>query len=172
MKREGKAQLEAMAKQMGFESVEAMQNAAKAHKDTQTANQTELEKEKARADNAEAASKTALETANKRLVDAEIKVFAKDAGFADVTDAVALVDRTSIQVDEQGNVTGAKEAIEALAKAKPHLIGEGKPAGTPGSGGNGGRQDGQGEKGTEFAANLGKKHAEQSKSQAQNQYFK
>lgn len=172
IKREGKAQLEATAKALGFESADAMQAAAKAKKDADAANQTELEKEKAAREKAEADSKAVLETANKRLVDAEIKVLAKDAGFADVTDAVALIDRTSIQVDDQGNVTGAKEAVEALAKAKPHLLGEGKPDSTPGSTGNVNRQAGGGDKKTEFASNLAKKRAEEAKQTAENPYFK
>ncbi len=172
LKREGKAQLDALAKSMGFESAEAMQTAAKAKKDADAASQTELEKEKAAREKAESDNKAVLETANKRLVDAEIKVLAKDAGFADVTDAVALIDRTSIQVDDQGNVTGAKEAVEALAKAKPHLLGEGKPGGTPGSAGNGNRQAGDGDKKTEFASNLAKKRAEEAKQTASNPYFK
>jgi len=174
MKREGKAQLEAMAKGLGFESADAMTAAAKAKADADLAAKSDLEKEKSRADKAEAEKKTALDAANTRLVNAEIKVFAVQAGFVDPADAVALVNRASIQVDEQGNVTGAKEAIDALAKAKPHLVGTGKAGGTPGSAGNGGRQDGGGGDGTEFAANIAKKRAEQNKAAGDHQghYFK
>lgn len=174
MKREGKAQMEALAKEMGFESVDAFKNAAKAKRESDEANKSELEKEKTARAQAEADKKTALAAANTRLMSAEIKVFAVQVGFVDPADAVALVDKTGIAVDDAGNITGAKEAVEALAKAKPHLLGTGKPGGTPGSAGNGNRQDGTPGDDTEFATNLAKKRADQNKAAVDHQshYFK
>lgn len=175
IKREGKAQLEALAKELGFESADAMKAAAKAKKEADEAAKSELEKEKAARERAEAEKKTALDAANTRLINAEIKVFAVQAGFVDPADAVALVDRSGIQVDEQGNVTGAKEAVEKLAKAKPHLVGTGKAGGTPGSAGNGGRQDGGGGgQAGEFGKRLAEKRAEEAKKRSESQvnYFK
>lgn len=175
MKREGKAQMEALAKELGFESADAMKAAAKAKKDADEAAKTELEKEKARAEKAEQEKKDALSAANTRLVNAEIKVFAVQAGFVDPADAVALVDRSGIQVDEQGNVTGAKEAVEKLAKAKPHLVGTGKAGGTPGSAGNGSRQDGGGSgRAGDFGKKLAEKRVEEAKKRNESQvnYFK
>ena len=144
MKREGRAQLESLAKEMGFDTVEAMQAAAKVAKEAEEKNKSEAEKEKARADKAEAEKATAQAKANKKLVDADLKVFAAQAGFADPSDAVALAERSVIKVDDDGNVTGAKEAIEALAKAKPHLLGKagggggvGSAGSPPGGGGSG-----------------------------------
>lgn len=144
MERESHSKLEAMAKELGYESVDAMKTAAKAKKDADEAAKTELEKAQAAAQKAEDEKKAALETANRRLVDAEIRIQAQASGFADYTDAVALVDRSTVEVDKDGNISGVKEAVEALAKAKPHLVGEKKPAGSDGSGGNGGRQGGGG----------------------------
>jgi len=174
MKSESKAQMEAAAKELGFESVEAMQTAAKAKKEADDKSKTELEREKAAREKAEADGKTALDKANQRLINAEIKLAAQAAGFVDPADAVALVARTGVAIDENEAITGVKEAVEALAKAKPHLVGTGKPTGTPGSSGNGNRQTGDGEKDTEFATNLAKKRAEQDKSTADHQkhYFK
>lgn len=146
MNREGKKQLETMAKELGYETVEAMQDAAKAKKEADNKAKSDLDKEKERANKAENEKKIALEAANTRLINAEIKVIASEMSFVDKDDAVALVDRANIQVDDKGNVTGVKEAVEALAKVKPHLIGQGggKPGGSPGGAGNGGRQDGGG----------------------------
>lgn len=175
MKREGKAQMEALAKSLGFDSVDAMQTAAKAKKEADEAAKSDLEKEKARAEKAEKEKKDALAAANTRLVNAEIKVFAVQASFVDPADAVALVDRTGIQVDEQGNVTGAKEAVDSLAKAKPHLVGKGKPDGSPGGAGNGSRQDGSGgNQAGEFGKQLAAKRAEEAKKRSEGQvnYFK
>lgn len=175
MKREGKAQLEALAKELGFESADAMKAAAKAKSEADLAAKSDLEKEKAAREKAEAEKKDALTTANTRLVNAEIKVFAVQAGFVDPADAVALVDRAGIQVDDSGNVTGAKEAIDALAKAKPHLVGTGKAGGSPGSSGNGSRQDGSGgNQAGEFGKKLADKRAEEAKKRSEGQvnYFK
>jgi hypothetical protein len=140
IKREGRAQLEAVAKELGFESVEAMQAAAKAKKEADDESKSELEKEKAARERAEAEGKSALAKANERLINAEIKIAAQISGFVDPGDAVALVDRTNVQVDDAGNITGAKEAVEALAKAKPHLIGKGSKS-SVGSGSNPGSGD-------------------------------
>lgn len=167
-------ELEKMAKDLGFESADAMRAAAKSKKEADEAARTELDKEKTRADKAEQEKKDALTAANTRLVNAEIKVFAMQAGFVDPADAVALVDRANIQVDEQGNVTGAKEAIDALAKAKPHLLGNGKPGGSPGSAGNGERQGGSGgNQAGEFGKKMAEKRATAGKdaTEAQGRYF-
>lgn len=141
VKREGKSQLEALAKEMGFESADAMKAAAKAKKETDDAAKSDLEKEKLRADKAEQEVKSAKDAANRVLITAEIKVLAIKSGFHDPEDVVALADRSQITVNDQGKVTGAKEAVEALAKAKPHLLGKGG-GGQVGSGSNPGGQGG------------------------------
>lgn len=171
--REGKKLADEMAKKLGFESFEKMQEAAKAKLDLDKQGQTELEKALAAQKEAEEKGKKALETANQRLINAEIKIFAVDAKFVDPDDAVALIDRSGIQIDENGKITGVKEAVEALAKAKPHLIGEGKPGGSPGSAGNGERQTGGGTEKGAFGKGLAEKRANAGKNsaQAQSHYF-
>lgn len=64
----------------------------------------------------------AIAGANEKLVSAEIRVQAAALSFVDVSDACALIDRTSIKVTDKGEVTGVKEALQALVKAKPHLV--------------------------------------------------
>lgn len=171
---EGKARLEALAKELGFDSVDDMKEAAKAKKEADEKAKTELEKAQEAVKKAETEKKAALETANQRLINAEIKLAAQAAGFVDPADAIALIDRAGVKVDDQGNVTGVKEAVEKLAKDKPHLIGQGgKPSGSPGSQGNGGRQSGTGE-GESLAKKLAEKLAENNKklAESQNLYFK
>ncbi|MTI83446.1 MAG: hypothetical protein FH756_05950 [Firmicutes bacterium] len=164
-----------MAKELGFENADALKDAAKAKKEADEKAKSELDREKAAREKAENEKKTALEAANTRLINAEIKVFATQAGFVDPADAVALVDRSSLEVDDKGNVNGAKEAVDALAKAKPHLVGTGKPGGSPGNPGNPGRQDGgDGNKGGEFGKKLAEKRAAEAKkrSESTHNYFK
>ena len=64
----------------------------------------------------------AMKAANDKLIAAEIRVQASELGFVDSDDALALVDRTGIKIDDKGEVTGVAEALKALAEKKPHLI--------------------------------------------------
>ncbi len=62
----------------------------------------------------------------------------------DPRDALALLDREGVEIKEDGKVTGLRQAIDKLAKAKPHLIkgdekkndgeGEGEPSGSASNG--------------------------------------
>ncbi|MTV47754.1 hypothetical protein GJ688_01995 [Heliobacillus mobilis] len=120
----GAAKLESLARELGFTSVDEMKAAAKAQKEADDKTKSDLEKANERATRLENEKKAALETANRRLIDAEIKLAAHSAGFIDPADAVALVERTGIKLDDAGNITGVKEAVEALVKSKPHLAGK------------------------------------------------
>jgi hypothetical protein len=91
--------------------------------------QERLEAEKAEADKkaqeAEERANKALEQANKRLLKAEFRLLAKELGVRKdaLDDAFVLADMTSVEVDEEGNVQGVKEALETLKKAKAYLFG-------------------------------------------------
>jgi hypothetical protein len=91
--------------------------------------QERLEAEKAEADKkaqeAEERANKALEQANKRLLKAEFRLLAKELGVRKdaLDDAFVLADMTSVEVDEDGNVQGVKEALETLKKAKAYLFG-------------------------------------------------
>ncbi len=124
VKQEGRQQLKEIATELGYDSVEAMQAAAKAAKAAEEANRTELEKEKAKSAALEQNQQAVIERANTRSINSELKVFAVQAGFVDPDDAVKLVDRAGLAVDDNGEVSGAAEAIKALAEKKPHLLGK------------------------------------------------
>jgi hypothetical protein len=44
------------------------------------------------------------------------------AGAIDPTDVVALLDKSKIKIEADGKLTGVKEAVDELIKAKPHLV--------------------------------------------------
>lgn len=50
------------------------------------------------------------------------------ADFADPDDAWRFIDPDSLQVDDAGNVTNAKQVVDELAKSKPYLLKAAKPA--------------------------------------------
>jgi len=58
-----------------------------------------------------------------RIKNAVLAAAAK-ASFADPLDAYAMIDQATLEIDDAGKVTGVDEAIKALAKAKPYLLGE------------------------------------------------
>lgn len=127
-----KKALEARAKELGFESVEAMEAALKAAKEAQEAQKTETEKLREAKEAAERQAKAAAEQAKHALIRAALMTEAARAGFADPQDAIRLADTSEIEVKDDGTVTGAKEAVEALAKAKPYLVRSGGAGGTGG----------------------------------------
>ena len=123
------SRLKKAAEEAGFESVDAFKEAAKKAREIEEQNKTDLEKAKDREAQLEADLNITREKADRTLINSELKVFAAQMGFVDPDDAVILADKTEIQVDDSDKVTGAKEAIEALAKNKPHLVGKKKEIG-------------------------------------------
>ena len=86
-------------------------------------------------------SEAKLKAFNDRLKVSEIKALALKEGMADL-DYIKLIDTSSISIDDDGNVTGATEAISALKAAKPILfqtpsgrVPETPKPGHPGTGG-------------------------------------
>jgi hypothetical protein len=47
---------------------------------------------------------------------------ASKANFEDPQDAYTLIDRTALEIDANGKVTGVDDALKVLAKAKPYLL--------------------------------------------------
>jgi hypothetical protein len=99
----------------------------KAQKEAADAKAAQVQADKAKFD--------ALALANERLMRGAVLALA--ANFNDPADAWAHVDRAKVTVDDTGEVKGAKEAVEALAKAKPYLLkgAQTSPRGTPRPGG-------------------------------------
>jgi hypothetical protein len=87
--------------------------------------QAELDDLKRIAQEAEESKSKTLESANKRLLKSEFKLLAKEFGVRKdaLDDAFVLADMAGVEIDEEGNVTGVKEALETLKKAKAYLFG-------------------------------------------------
>lgn len=88
----------------------------------QEAAMTEADKSKKRiAELEKAAADAKLEVKTVRLKSA-ITNMAAQLGFHDPEDAYSLIDLATVTVTDDGKVEGAKEALGALAKAKPYMI--------------------------------------------------
>lgn len=122
-----KAAQKALAKELGYDSVEAMQAALKKPevggkgKDGEGATLSMEDVEKRAKELLDASQKEQKELTFKRLLRAEVKVLASELGFADWEDAAALADLSKVMETDKGELEGVKEALEELLKKKPHL---------------------------------------------------
>lgn len=67
-----------------------------------------------------------IDAANKLVVSAEIKSLGAAMGLVDADAAMALLDMSGVKL-EDGKVSGAQEALDALKTAKPYLFGATQP---------------------------------------------
>jgi len=105
---------------------EELQAAAKKLAVIEEANKTELEKQTARADKAEADAKSADDRVRETTLRSAIIAEAAKRQVVDPDAAVALIDRTSLELDDTGNPTNIAKAMDALLKTKPYLAGAAK----------------------------------------------
>ncbi|GGF88419.1 phage scaffolding protein [Paenibacillus abyssi] len=68
------------------------------------------------------AAKRAQDAANQRIINTEIRSEARALNANDASDVLSFVDKTKVTIDDEGNVIGAKEAVEAVKAAKPYLF--------------------------------------------------
>lgn len=122
-----KAELEETRKALKLANKEAgdhrkkLETFEQAEKEKADKEKSELTKATERAAAAEE-KLTKLESALvQRDISDAIRDEARAAGFRDVADALQFVDRGALEIKD-GKVTGAKEAVAALAKAKPYLL--------------------------------------------------
>lgn len=82
-----------------------------------------------RAEDAEADRDRALSAANQRLINAEFRAVARELNIRpDALDAaLKLADLTPVKVDDEGNVVGVKDAVQALITNSPYLVDKPKP---------------------------------------------
>lgn len=151
-KRAEEAERKRLWEALGVKDQEEFDAYVKAKKEAEDAQKSALEKaqdeaKKAleKADKLETDHKTAMEAMQKRIIHTEIKVAAgKEVRSEDgkivrpafredaLDDVVVLLEASgsNITMDEDGKVTGIPEALEALAKAKPFLLEEGRTTNT------------------------------------------
>lgn len=94
----------------------------RAEQERQQAQLSETERLKQQLAEAESKAATATAAANERLLRAAVLAEASKLGFVDPSDAWRMLDRDGLGIDEDGEATGASEALKALAKAKPYLV--------------------------------------------------
>lgn len=84
--------------------------------------QAEKEEADKKALEASEAAQKAQEKANTRILNTEIKSVARAFDANDPGDVLALLDKSTIQLDENGNYQGVEEAVNALKESKPWMF--------------------------------------------------
>lgn len=92
----------------------------------------ERAKQEAEAKVAEANAKASetLTKAQQKAVNADLRIAAREAGAVDVADALALLDRSKVKMNDDGDVSNAAELLAELKTAKPYLFGDAKTSST------------------------------------------
>ncbi|MBO2942802.1 scaffolding protein [Paenibacillus sp. F411] len=123
LSRAEKAAQKQLAKDLGFDSLEAMQATLKPKdKGNQEGKLDPAEVDRLVDEKIKAREKEQNDKTFKRLLNAEVKVMANELGFADWEDAAALADLSAVKENDKGELEGVKEALEELAQKKPHLL--------------------------------------------------
>jgi hypothetical protein len=101
-----------------------LQAAAKKLADLEAANQTELEKAQTRADEAEKrATQIEAEAKETRLRSSILAEAAKaDRKIVDPEAVIALLDRSTLELDDSGVPTNIATAMDSLLEARPYLV--------------------------------------------------
>ncbi len=118
-----KAGQKALAKQLGFETVEEMQAALKKEEPADPKGKNEKTDKAPDVDEIiDAKLKEERAKTFTRLLTSEVKVVAKELGFADYEDALKLADLSEVKENDKGEIEGVDEALKALSEKKPHLL--------------------------------------------------
>lgn len=129
VKREAQQQVNAVLADLGVDSVDTAKDRLQKLKDREEAELSETE----RLQNAltereqkivelEQQSTTQVQDYQQRISDLRIEVEASRQSFNDPADAVRMIDRASLEYDDDGNPTNVAALLEGLAKEKPYLI--------------------------------------------------
>lgn len=129
--REAKKQVSQLLQSLGVEKEDDLKNIVDSQRQAEEAKKTELEKLQGKLTKAEQDREKAISTANQRLLNAEIKLLANELGFVNPDLAIKLVDQSSLEVTDTGEVKGVKEALAVVLQDNPYLKGQ---TGTPKAG--------------------------------------
>lgn len=102
------------------------------------ANATELEKAMKRAEAAEQAADQAVSRARAANIRSAVTSAATMAGAVDPDAVLAMLNKDAVTVGDDGQVTGADEAVKALLELKPYLVGQPAEPVKPAPSGDGG----------------------------------
>lgn len=86
------------------------------------AQKTELQKLQDKADKLEREKQASEAGYRDRLLRAEVRIQAAQMGFRNPDDAYRLADLQGLEIDDDGNAAGVKEALDKLVQDRPYLL--------------------------------------------------
>jgi hypothetical protein len=104
----------------GFDDIKAR---AEKFDELEAKNQSALEKAQTKAEKAEKERDEAVQRANQTLVRAAVVAEAAKQGAVDADAVVALLPGDQVTIGDDGQVTGAEQAVKGLLEAKQWLVG-------------------------------------------------
>lgn len=125
------------------EDYEELKAAKQRLTEIEEANATELEKAQKRAEEAERNAQAAAERLKETTLRSAIVAEAAKKKIVDPDAAVALLDRSKLELDADGTPTNIADAMDALLEAKPYLLAASQ-GGTRGNADQGAREGGNG----------------------------
>ena len=84
--------------------------------------QAEREEIERKAEEATEQAKKAQEAANRRIIDTEIRSIARALNANDPNQVLALLDKSAVELGEDGSIIGAEEAVKAFKEASPWMF--------------------------------------------------
>ncbi|MCC8352504.1 scaffolding protein [Bacillus sp. AF23] len=135
LEREKKKRVELEEKAKRLEELEKAEEERK-KAEMSEAERLRVEKEEAakKAEEATEAAKKAQESANQRIINTELRAIARSLNANDPNQVLALLDKSAVQIDEEGNVVGAEEAVAAFKASSPWMFKQ--PIGADAAGGS------------------------------------
>ncbi|MCY8047651.1 phage scaffolding protein [Bacillus haynesii] len=135
LEREKKKQAELEEKAKRLEELEkAEEERKKAEMSEAERLRTEKEEAAKKAEEASEKAKKAEESANQRIINTELRAIARSLNANDPNQVLALLDKSAVQIDEDGNVIGAEEVVAAFKESSPWMFKQ--PIGADASGGS------------------------------------
>lgn len=122
---------ELLGKVEGAGSVDDLVAAWQEKQQLETAAQSEAERIQQQLNKVQAERDQAMQLAQQRLVEAELRnqliAAGVPAGSVQLQDAMRVVDTTSLEVGDDGTVGGVQEAIQGALEARPWLTADAQP---------------------------------------------
>lgn len=122
----------ALLKRLGFESPDDAEKLLAQVREKQEAEKSELQKTKEIADAKDKQLQALMERQKELVVQSEVAAISNRLGIIDPDAAYRLLDKSSIEYDDDGQAKNIETLLVSMLKERPYLTGKGASAMNPG----------------------------------------
>jgi len=119
-------------KSVGLENLDEVKDLVQAKRDADEKAKSELQKAQELASQKEAQVQNLIESQKSLLAQNDVTIKATSLGIIDPDAAYKLIDKKSLEFNDDGKPTNTEELLKSLIKEKPYLVGKGTSAMNPG----------------------------------------